>query len=206
MAARRRDGLAAGGVERHRVPRSDVERVIASSWVTGLSTEIPEIAGGRSGGVHVFVVPDRRPGPSLEPAPATIIGGQEVPVLAVLVLGVAEGQDQRRPVRLDHPGGGDVAAAAAGRVGDVTGRDQRLAGRVPHADGRQQRPGGQQGGERAAELRCHGASSDPDRNYGRTIHRRSVGKARGDITDQRVTVGHEQGDERPNSAELVAGG
>jgi hypothetical protein len=116
MAARRRAGLAAGGVERHRVPRSDVERVIASSWVTGLSTEIPEIAGGRSGGVHVFVVPDRRPGPSLEPAPATIIGGQEGPVLAVLVLGVAEGQDQRRPVRLDHPGGGDVAAAAAGRV------------------------------------------------------------------------------------------
>jgi hypothetical protein len=204
MAARRRASLAAGGVERHRVPRPDVERVIASSWVTGLSTEIPEIAGGRSGRVHVFVVPDRRPGPSLEPAPATIVGGQEVAVLAVLVLGVAEGEDQRRPVRLDHPGGGDVAAPAAGRVGDVTGRDQRFAGRAPRADGRQQRRGGQQDGQRAAERGRHGASSESDRNCGRTTCRRSVGKARGDTTNLCETVGHEYGDERLNPAELVA--
>jgi hypothetical protein len=124
----------------------------------------------------------------------------------VLVLGVAEGEDQRRTVRLDHPGGGEVAAPAAGRVGDVTGRDQRLAGRAPHADGRQHRHGGQQDGQRAAELRRHGASSESDRNCGRTSHRRLTGKARDYVTNPDETVGQESSDERRNPPELVTEG
>ena len=99
------------------MPGADVEGVVALGGVAGASAEVPEIAGRGAGRVGVFVVPDGWSGQALELAPAVVVGAEEIAVLAVLVLGVAKGQHGVRVALLDDPGGGDVAASAAGWAG-----------------------------------------------------------------------------------------
>jgi len=45
-----------------------------------------------------------------------VVGAEEIPVLAVLVLEVAEGQHRGRPVLLDDLGGGEVGTSTSGRA------------------------------------------------------------------------------------------
>ena len=139
------------GVERHQMPRPDVEAVVALRRIARLRTEVLVVAGrvrvtrvapgarARSAVRQVFMVPDARVRLRLHASPAQVVRPEHRRVARAVVLHVTERQDARDTGAREQVRRGQLATAVRhsdaavelrirGVAGDIAGRcDDRVA-------------------------------------------------------------------------------